>query len=105
MFNVQLEMLAGANLAIRRGKGSLCRSGEAIKVVPAVWFNTAQAYISSVDGLEEGFERILWNAQGAASFDSTEAAVIDPIVDDLAGYVEVRSNVVGSEIVGTHDRS
>ena len=33
MFNVKLEMLAGANFAIGRLEGSLCCSGEAIEVI------------------------------------------------------------------------
>jgi hypothetical protein len=62
-------------------------------------------YITGVDGLKKGFERIVWNAESTASFDGAQATVIDPIVDDLAGHMEMRSNIVGGEVIGSHHRS
>src|SRR6266511_6184329 len=44
-------------------------------------------------------------SEGAAGFDGAEAAVINPIVDDLTGDLEVRRNIVGGEVVGSHDPS
>jgi hypothetical protein len=80
----------------------LCCGSEAVDVIAVVWFNAARTNVTGVDGLKEGFERIAWNAESAASFDGAEAAVIDPIVDDLPGDLEVRSNIVGGEVVDSH---
>src|SRR6266545_517029 len=105
MFNVKLEVLAGADLAIRLSKGRLRRGGEPVKVIATVWFNAARTNVTGVDRLEEGFERRVRNVEGAAGFDGAEAAVINPIVDDLTGDLEVRRNIVGGEVVGSHDPS
>src|SRR4029453_6682057 len=103
--NLHLDVLARANFATRRFSDSLGRGSEPFVVHGPFWFNAACTNVTNMDGLKKGFERIVWNAQGAASFDGAEAAVIDPIVDDLAGHVELRSNFVGSKVIGSHDLS
>jgi len=105
VFNLKLDVLARANFAMRRFRDSLGRSSEAIAVNGPVWFNAARTNVTSMDGLKKGIERIVWNAQSAASFDGAEATIIDPIVDDLAGHVELRSNFVGSKVIGSHELS
>jgi hypothetical protein len=105
VFNFKLDVVAPANFATRRFLGSLNRSSEAVNRKGGVWFNTAGTNITGLDGLKEGFKRRVRNAERTASFDGTQATIIDPIVDDLTGNLQVRSNIVGGKVIGSHGLS
>src|SRR5262245_25201632 len=102
MFNIKLEMLAEADLVVRLRKGSLRRSCEAVEVVATLWFNAARANVTCVNRLKKSFQRSVRDAKGAAGFDGVEAAVIDPVVNDLPGNLETRSYVIRSKVISTH---
>jgi hypothetical protein len=80
MFHLQLKVLARGDFLTGCLRGSLCgRSKAGVRKGP-FWFKAARANVTSMDGFEEGVERIVGNAQGAARLNSTEAAVIDPVI-------------------------
>jgi hypothetical protein len=103
VLDVEVGVLVRANDAIGLRKRGLRRGAEAIDVIPGLWLDIAGAYIAGVDWLEKGFEGSVWDAQCAAGFDSPQATVVDPVVDDLPRDLQARGNVVGRVIVDCHD--
>src|ERR1041385_1672785 len=105
MFHLDLEVLAPANFVTCRLGSCLRRGGEAAEVKRSFWFNTIRTNVAGMDGLKKSFQRRVWNTQGAAGFDCSQATVIDPVVDDLTGDLETRGDIIGSEVIGTHNCS
>jgi hypothetical protein len=99
VFNLYLDVVAPANFATRRFCCCLRSSSEPVDGKGAFRINAARTDVTSMDGLKEGIERIVWNAEGAPSFDGAQATIIDPIVNDLTGHLQAGSNFVGGKVI------